>query len=80
MAGLLRTFHPVPPVVRRRAKELLDVVRDCVKVHLSSNTASPTPVFETEKSVLINDMGLSEAVRNTSQGIESESSTLWAFG
>lgn len=80
MAGLLRMFHPVPPVVRRRAKELLDAIRDCVKIHLSSTTASPMPVSEEEKSAIITGMGLPEAIRNASQDIESERSTLWASG
>ncbi|KAI0298162.1 ribonuclease H-like domain-containing protein [Multifurca ochricompacta] len=35
MAALLHAFSSTPPVVRRRAKELLDVIRDAVKKGLS---------------------------------------------
>lgn len=40
MASLLAIFHPVPPVVRRRSKELLDAIRETVKQQLGgpSNT------------------------------------------
>ncbi|KAI0671048.1 hypothetical protein C8Q78DRAFT_1190600 [Trametes maxima] len=31
MAGLLSVFRPVPPVIQRRAKELLDAIRETVK-------------------------------------------------
>ncbi|TDL23207.1 hypothetical protein BD410DRAFT_173443 [Rickenella mellea] len=37
MAGLLASFRPVPPVIRTRAKELLDVIRETVKENLSSS-------------------------------------------
>lgn len=40
MAALLKIFHSVPPVIRRRAKELLEVIRDCVKRHLTKTSAS----------------------------------------
>ncbi|KAF9468748.1 hypothetical protein BDZ94DRAFT_1304497 [Collybia nuda] len=43
MAALLKVFHAVPPVIRRRAKELLDVIRDCLNRHLSRTSAPPTP-------------------------------------
>ncbi|KAG5642308.1 hypothetical protein DXG03_003028 [Asterophora parasitica] len=56
MAALLRIFHSVPPVIRKRAKELLDVIRDRVKRHLSSTTtvevaekaSTPAPTTTTE--------------------------------
>ena len=35
MAALLHAFPSTPPVVRRRSKELLDVIRDAVKRALS---------------------------------------------
>ena len=40
MAALLSVFHPVPPVIRRRAKELLDTIRDAVKAALGAPTAA----------------------------------------
>ncbi|KAF7354798.1 Exosome complex exonuclease RRP6 [Mycena sanguinolenta] len=35
MAALLQMFQPVPPVVRRRAKELFETIRACMQAHLS---------------------------------------------
>lgn len=44
MAALLQMFQSVPPVVRRRAKGLLDAIRACVQRHLSkSQETAPTP-------------------------------------
>jgi exosome complex exonuclease RRP6 len=37
MAALLHAFPSTPPVVRRRSKELLDVIRDAVKRALSGS-------------------------------------------
>lgn len=43
MASLLSVFHPVPPVIRRRAKELLDTIRDTIKKTLgTAGSAAPT--------------------------------------
>lgn len=44
MAAMLKIFHFVPPVLRRRAKELLDVIRESVRWHLSSDQGKPSPV------------------------------------
>ncbi|KAF5374147.1 hypothetical protein D9615_008827 [Tricholomella constricta] len=43
MAALLRMFHSVPPVIRKRAKELLEVIRDRIRRHLSDNPAPSAP-------------------------------------
>ncbi|KAE9407816.1 hypothetical protein BT96DRAFT_954400 [Gymnopus androsaceus JB14] len=43
MAAMLRIFNFVPPVLRRRAKELLDVIREAVRKHLSSEQEKPPP-------------------------------------
>lgn len=40
MAALLRIFHSVPPILRRRSKELLDVIRECVKLQLSNTSTT----------------------------------------
>lgn len=40
MATLLSLLHPVPPVVRRRGKELLDAIRDVMKEQLGGGGAS----------------------------------------
>ena len=43
MAALLHTFPSTPPVVRRRSKELLDVIRDAVKRGLSDAAEAEGP-------------------------------------
>ncbi|OCH91136.1 hypothetical protein OBBRIDRAFT_753802 [Obba rivulosa] len=48
MAALLALFRPVPPVVRRRAQELLDTVRAAVKGALGEPAAAPGVVAEVE--------------------------------
>lgn len=40
MAALLAVFHPVPPVIKRRARELLDAIRDTVKKVLAPAVAA----------------------------------------
>ncbi len=46
MAALLSVFHPVPPVIRRRAKELLDAIRDAVKQALGAPGAASASVID----------------------------------
>ncbi|RDX45737.1 hypothetical protein OH76DRAFT_1407731 [Lentinus brumalis] len=46
MAALLSVFHPVPPVIRRRAKELLDAIRDAVKQALGAPGAASASVTD----------------------------------
>ncbi|KAJ7265982.1 hypothetical protein B0H12DRAFT_179215 [Mycena haematopus] len=41
MATLLQMFQPVPPVVRRRAKELFETIRACLQRHLSKAEKAP---------------------------------------
>ncbi|KAI9436593.1 ribonuclease H-like domain-containing protein, partial [Lactarius indigo] len=50
MAALLHVFPSTPPVVRRRAKELLNVIRGAVRKGLSGPAApsEPTPVVPSE--------------------------------
>ncbi|KAG5335992.1 hypothetical protein C0989_012393 [Termitomyces sp. Mn162] len=43
MAALLGVFRSVPPVIRKYAKELLEVIRDCVKRHSLSGTTPSAP-------------------------------------
>ncbi|KAF9015830.1 hypothetical protein BDZ89DRAFT_1094618 [Hymenopellis radicata] len=40
MPALLRIFHSPPPVIKRRARELLDAIRDAVKAHFSAIQAT----------------------------------------
>jgi len=51
MAALLYAFPSTPPVVRRRSKELLDVIRDAVKRALSGSVERQgTPLLVAETS------------------------------
>jgi exosome complex exonuclease RRP6 len=45
MAALLHAFEYTPPVVKRRAKELLDVIRDATKKGLSGAVEDPKEVL-----------------------------------
>lgn len=47
MAALLHAFEFTPPVVKRRAKELLDIIRDAAKKGLSDTVEDPTEVLPT---------------------------------
>ncbi|KAF9015850.1 hypothetical protein BDZ89DRAFT_435244 [Hymenopellis radicata] len=40
MPALLRIFHSPPPVIKRRARELLDAIRDAVRAHFSAIQAT----------------------------------------
>ena len=51
MAALLSVFHPVPAVVRRRSKELLDTIRNSVKGALNTPQASTTGVTSEDSGV-----------------------------
>ena len=48
MAALLHTFPSTPPVVRRRSKELLDIIRDAVKRGLSDAAEEPEDILVAE--------------------------------
>ncbi|KAJ7896101.1 ribonuclease H-like domain-containing protein [Mycena olivaceomarginata] len=43
MAALLQMFQPVPPVVRRRAKELFEAIRACLQDYVSKKAGEPAP-------------------------------------
>ena len=50
MAALLHAFSSTPPVVKRRAKELLDVIRGAVKKGLSGVVEEPEGLLPTASS------------------------------
>ena len=59
MAALLHAFEFTPPVVKRRAKELLDIIRDAMKKGLSGAVEDPKEVLPTaspETSVALSRM------------------------
>lgn len=50
MAALLHAFSSTPPVVKRRAKELLDVIRDAVRKGLSGVAEEPRELLPASSS------------------------------
>jgi len=50
MAALLHALEFTPPVVKRRAKELLDVIRDAMKKGMSSAVEDPKELLSTTSS------------------------------
>jgi exosome complex exonuclease RRP6 len=73
MAGLIGMFQSVPPVIRRRAKELLDVITDCVKEY-SAQTTVITPEGEENKPVT----GVVDVAVDAKQ--DADASRLWSNG
>jgi exosome complex exonuclease RRP6 len=73
MAALLHAFQSIPPVVRRRSKELLDVIRDAVKRGLSEAAEGPweplvaEPSEATDVSIKTGDDELSAPTPSVSQ-------------
>ncbi|CAK5284338.1 unnamed protein product [Mycena citricolor] len=59
MGSLLKLFQSVPPVVRRRAKELLDEIRACVDQYRST----PAALVEPKKDVFMEQAPLAQEVR-----------------
>lgn len=58
MAALLAIFRPVPPLIRTRAKELLETIRATVKEHmLASNVASVSQAAESTPEIVAPDTG-----------------------
>ncbi|KAL0578562.1 exosome nuclease subunit [Marasmius crinis-equi] len=53
MAALLRVFHSVPPVIRRRAKELLDTIRQAVRDQLQGDSQPPVVARETREEPVV---------------------------
>ncbi|KAF9265330.1 hypothetical protein L218DRAFT_167220 [Marasmius fiardii PR-910] len=49
MAALLRVFSSVPPLIRRKAKDLLDEIRQAVTAHLQGETLPSASVEEPRK-------------------------------
>jgi exosome complex exonuclease RRP6 len=82
MASLLAAFKHIPPVIRRRAKELLDTIQDTVKEHRETassikvadqidNTMAPTNV----------EMSVTATVEvSNSSAMDVLNSRLWSQG
>ncbi|KAI0643061.1 ribonuclease H-like domain-containing protein [Trametes meyenii] len=82
MAGLLSVFRPVPPVVQRRAKELLDAIREAVQRALGmggSAEAYPTgPKPETDVAISTAKPEAAAQVPSAATPLDSQASTLWS--
>ncbi|GLB45506.1 putative HRDC domain containing protein [Lyophyllum shimeji] len=74
MAALLRVFHSVPPVIRRRAKDLLEVIRECVKRHLSNSTTLTPAATE---QALTPEVPIEPSVQPQALPNEASLSDLW---
>jgi exosome complex exonuclease RRP6 len=77
MAALLHSFEFTPPVVKRRAKELLDVIRDAVKKGLSGPVEDPKellPVASSETTVAPNKMDVDVPSAST----QPQPTSLWS--
>jgi len=78
MAALLHAFEFTPPVVKRRAKELLDVIRDAMKEGLSGAVEDPKEVPSTvssETTVAPSKMGDDVPSAST----QPRQTSLWSF-
>ena len=85
MAALLSVFHPVPPVIRRRAKELLDTIRDAVKAALGAPTAAMASLsvldVQAEEAPAAMVVDATETVKEVADvSITQPSPPLWASG
>ena len=68
MAALLHAFSSTPPVVKRRAKELLDVIRDAVKKGLSGaveEPRGPLPTASFEATMVPTKMDVDDTLTST---------------
>ena len=79
MAALLHAFPSTPPVVRRRSKELLDVIRDAVKRALSSSVEEQgTPLVAETSGAAVVPMQLDGDDLPTQTPPASHSPSLWS--
>ena len=81
MAALLAVFHPVPPVIRRRAKELLDTIRQAVKSALSTPEAAEESSGDVETAAESMAVDQAENTQSPPQSSTSDSTpSLWSRG
>jgi exosome complex exonuclease RRP6 len=76
MAALLQMFQPVPPVVRRRAKELLEAIRACLQRYFSKskNEAPVLPAVEKDAEMQVDEVVAKVELPTSSAG------NLWSIG
>ena len=79
MAALLHAFSSTPPVVKRRAKELLDVIRDSVRKGLSGaveESKEVLPATSSQATVAPSEMDVD--VPSTSTQPVPQPTSLWS--
>lgn len=77
MAALIGMFQSVPPVIKRRAKELFDVIKDCMKKY-DAQTKINTVVEVLPSTTVEEDIGDSEDVDKNSRPANASASGLWS--
>ena len=81
MAALLAVFHPVPAMIRKRAKDLLDAIRVAVKQALTSPEASASDEKSVEQTST--DMSVDEGkapATSTEAAVSLAATSLWSSG
>jgi exosome complex exonuclease RRP6 len=81
MASLLATFKSIPPVVRRRAKELLDTIQDAMKRHRETPFATEEDQSDVAiKSIVVPIVGVEAVGAVETTAPDALSSRLWSQG
>lgn len=81
MAALLHMFHSVPPVIRRRAKELLGCIRVALKRGLTATTPQTPPIEHTPAFTPLNTpagMDVDSTPSTDVPSVRPPSSSLWS--
>jgi exosome complex exonuclease RRP6 len=81
MAAFLAAFNSIPPVIRSRAKELLDVIQETAREYRDSfKTVEADDSNIESTSVSVQDMPMVEAEVIASTSTDTLNSRLWAKG
>lgn len=80
MAALLATFKGIPPVVRRRAKELFDLIQSCVKEYKSTALADIEETPAAARTPAVPVLSIEKEVVKPVGGADTLNLRLWAKG
>jgi exosome complex exonuclease RRP6 len=86
MATLLNIFRPVPPIIRRRARELLDTIKDAVAEALGgTNTATaaePRLTVHESAAIVVDDVKnmVAENEVSDNNSVAAGTANLWCRG
>lgn len=80
MAALLHAFSSMPPIVKRRAKELLDIIRDAVKRGLSGAAEEPreTPFAAPSEATVVSSQMDVDGSSAPKPPLRPQSTSLWS--